>query len=71
LFSLLFIAMYLQAAPDMREALLEVLGARIADYAGDGSADDLCVSPRERVRVCVRARRERERQSERVCRVRT
>ena len=55
----------------MREALLEVLGARIADYAGDGSADDLCVSPRERVRVCVRARRERERQSERVCRVRT
>ena len=32
------------AAPDMRAALLEVLGVRLADYDGGGSADDLCVS---------------------------
>ena len=34
----------MMAAPDMREALLEVLGVRLADYDGGGSADDLCVS---------------------------
>jgi hypothetical protein len=46
----------MMAAPDMREALLEVLGVRLADYDGGGSADDLCVSfsppiPQLRVRA--------------------